>query len=176
MCLTVAFAWSMTASVLGQEPKSSPLARALATALDAAKLDAIAAPDPTEPDVFVAALYIPGMQLLTVSAKYPAPAALRGKLATKAYRDIYLDLNGGPASVSRVFVEDFGADGLHGRQGETQPFDSYEATDAHLVFDSKPGKQKLTEQEYRRLSSAADDQYCHMLSALLKELEHASQR
>ena len=104
--------------------------------MDAAKLDAIAAPDPTQPDVFVAALYIPGIQLLTVSAKYPAPGALRGKLATKAYRDIYLDLNGGPASVSRVFVEDFGADGLHGRQGETQPFDLYEATDAHLVFDS----------------------------------------
>jgi len=135
-CLAVAFAWTMTASVLGQEPKSSPLARALATALDAAKLDAIAAPDPTQPDVFVAALYIPGIQLLTVSAKYPAPGALRGKLATKAYRDIYLDLNGGPASVSRVFVEDCGADGLHGRQGETQPFDLYEATDAHLVFDS----------------------------------------
>ena len=59
-----------------QESKSAPLAKQLAAALDAAKLDSIAAKDPAAPDVFVAALYFPGMQLLVVSGKYSVPQLL----------------------------------------------------------------------------------------------------
>lgn len=51
------------AVVSAQESKSSSLAKQLAAALDAGKLDSIAAKDPASPDVFAAALYFPGMQL-----------------------------------------------------------------------------------------------------------------
>jgi hypothetical protein len=75
-----------------QETKSAALAKQLAAALAAAKLDSVAAKDPDQPDRYVAALYLPGRQLLAVSARYTAPALLNDKLAKKDYREIYIDL------------------------------------------------------------------------------------
>src|SRR5262245_18229028 len=60
-------------SVAAQTAKSAAAAKELAAALDAAKLDAIAAVDPADPTVYCAALYFPGSQILVVSAKYAAP-------------------------------------------------------------------------------------------------------
>ena len=54
---------------LAQESKSSALAKQLTAALEAGKLDCIAAKDPAAPDIFYAALYFPG-SLLVVSDKY----------------------------------------------------------------------------------------------------------
>ena len=48
-----------------QESKSAPLAKQLVQLLEAAKIDSIGAVDPTT-GAFVAALYIPGTQLLVV--------------------------------------------------------------------------------------------------------------
>src|SRR3954451_18669356 len=85
---------SAAASVSAQESKSAPLAKQLAAALDAGKLDSIAAKDPAAPDVVVAALYFPEMQLLVVSGKYAVPQLLESRVGRKEYRDVYLDLNG----------------------------------------------------------------------------------
>jgi hypothetical protein len=93
------------------DSRSSSVVKQLAAALDATKLDCIAAKDPARPDTFVAALYFPGSQLLVVSAKYSAPALLVDKLAKKDYRDVYLDLNGASMPGTKVFVEDAGANG-----------------------------------------------------------------
>src|SRR6476661_2308482 len=106
-----------------QESKSAPLAKQLVAQLDAAKLDSIAAKDPSNQDVYLGALYIKGFQLLVISNKYAVPAALDGRLSKKEYRDLYIDLNSSPA-VGRVFVEDLGADGLKARREDNQPFDS----------------------------------------------------
>ena len=76
MLMSVPAAWA-------QESKSAALARQLGAALDAAKLDSIAAADPTAPDVFNAALYFAGAQLLVVSAKYSAPLYLLERLGKK---------------------------------------------------------------------------------------------
>src|SRR5476649_1377985 len=73
------------AAASAQESKSAPLAKQLAAALDAAKMDSIAAPDPRAPDVFVAALYFPGMQLLVVSAKYTAPQLMTERLGKREF-------------------------------------------------------------------------------------------
>jgi hypothetical protein len=107
-----------------QESKSAPLAKQLAAALDAAKLDSIAAQDPATPGVYVAALYIPHVQLLAISGKYAAPQLLDQRLTKKEYRDIYLDLNG--AAEAKAFIEDFGIDRLKLRPDNQAP-DSYEA-------------------------------------------------
>src|SRR4051812_3584805 len=76
-------------ALFAQESKSAPLAKQLAAALDAGKLDSIAAKDPAAPDVFVAALYFPGMQLLVVSGKYAVPQLLESRVGRKEYRDVY---------------------------------------------------------------------------------------
>src|SRR5207237_4059780 len=59
----VVVALSCSSSVFAQDSKSAPLARQLAAALDAGKLDSIAAADPSAPDAFVAALSFPGLQI-----------------------------------------------------------------------------------------------------------------
>src|SRR6476620_6182340 len=86
-------ALSVASTVFAQDSKSAPLARQLAAALDQAKLDSVAARDPSHPDTFVAALYIPGVQLLVVSARYTAPQLLDPKLTQKNFKDVYIDLN-----------------------------------------------------------------------------------
>ena len=63
--------------------KSSVSAAALAKQLDKAKLQFIAAKDPTEPGRFIAAMLIPGASMMLVSAKYPSPALLNEKAAAR---------------------------------------------------------------------------------------------
>lgn len=170
-CLATIVALSLAAPAVGQESKSSGIAKALATALDAAKLDSIAAPDPTQPDVNVAALYFPGAQLLVVSAKYSVPTLLKDKLARREYREIYLDLNGASIPASKVFVEDFGADGLRAKPSENQAFDSYEAAGTRTAFDGNLSKPRRSEPEYLKMFAEADDVYRRMLTALLAQLK-----
>lgn len=170
-CLGVLLA--IAASAQAQDSKSAPLARQLAAALDAGKLDSIAARDPSAADVYIGALYIPGFQLLVIADKYPVPAALEGRLSRKEYRDLYIDLNSSPPA-ARVFVEDLGADGLKIRREDNQPFDSVEMRGVRTMFDSDWKKQKLSEDDYNKAFAAADDRYVQMLTALLAQLKKGS--
>jgi hypothetical protein len=167
-CLVLSLAGSASA----QESKSGPLARQLASALDAAKLDSIAAKDPAAPDVFFAALYYPGAQLLCVSGRYSAPQLLADRLAKKEYRDIYLDLNG--AGTDKVIVEDPGSDGLKAKRETNQPFDQVEMGGKRTMFDGEWKAQKLQEQDYLKTYSAADERYAQILTALLAQLKKTS--
>src|SRR5262245_10172005 len=130
------------AAAQAQESRSAPLARQLAAALDAAKLDSIGAKDPSAPDAFCAALYFPGAQLLVVAASYAAPQYLVDRLAKKEYRDIYLDLNGAAKANTKVFVQDGAADGLKAKSSDNQAPDSYEAAGKQTVFDGDAKRQK----------------------------------
>ncbi len=71
---------------VAQETTSAPLAKQLAAALDAAKLDSIAARDPADPAVYVSALYLPGIEFLTIAAQYPAAELLNTRIARKSSR------------------------------------------------------------------------------------------
>ncbi|OLC49885.1 MAG: hypothetical protein AUI64_02295 [Acidobacteria bacterium 13_1_40CM_2_64_6] len=172
--VAVALTLSVSATAFAQDAKSVALAKELAAALDAAKLDSLAAPDPSNPDTFVAALYFANMQLLVVSAKYTAPLLLIAKVAKKDYRDVYIDLNSASVPESKIFIEDLGADGLKAKREENQVFDTFEQAGKRTVFDSDWKKQKLTEQEYMKAFSGADDQYAHILTALLAQLKKTS--
>ena len=111
---------SLSSTAFAQESKSASLAKQLAAALDAAKLDSIAAKDPTAPDIFCAALYFPNSQLLVVSAKYTVPQLLNDRLNKKEYRDTYIDLNSASVPASKVFIQDAAADGLKAKISENQ--------------------------------------------------------
>src|SRR5215218_8143499 len=74
-----------------QESKSAPLAKQLSQVLDAAKMDIIAAADP-ETGGFVAALYIPGTQMLVISGKFGDAFVGPHRLSKKEYRELYMDL------------------------------------------------------------------------------------
>jgi hypothetical protein len=165
---------SAPAVASAQESKSAPLAKQLAAALDSAKLDAIAAKDPAAPDIFYAALYFPGVQLLVVSGKYSVPQLLTDRLTKKEYRDTYLDLNGASVPSTKVFLEDPGADGVKAKREENQPFDSFEADGKRTMFDGDWKKQKVSEQDYMKAFSAADERYTQILTALIAQLKKTS--
>ena len=161
-------------AAVAQESKSAPLAKQLAAALDAGKLDSIAAKDPDAPDVFVAALYFPGIQLLVVSGKYAVPQLLNERVGKKEYRDVYLDLNGAAAADSKVFIEDPGADGLKAKREDNQPFDQCEWAGKRTAFTGDWKTQKMSEQDYMKAFSTADDRYMQILTALLAQVKKTS--
>jgi hypothetical protein len=170
-CLAVVFALAPLGNALAQDSESAKVAKELAAALDAAKVDAIAAKDPTRPGTYVAALYFSGTQLLVISAQYSAPTLLDAKLGKKEYRDIYLDLYGAPMAGTKVFIEDFGPDGLKAKpEGDTAP-DSYEASGKRTAFDGKWDEQKLTESAYQQTFTAASGAYAKILTVLLEQLK-----
>jgi hypothetical protein len=154
-------------SLARQAPTSPPAVKQLTQVLDAAKLDAIAAADPSEPGRFVAALYIQGSQLLVVSAKYAAPSLLTAKLKTKEYRDIYMDLSAASVAGSKVFIIDSNCDGLAPKpEGDAGP-DSWEAGTRQVSFDGDWKKANLSEEAYRKAFSEADERYAKALALLI---------
>jgi hypothetical protein len=148
-----------------QSTKSGVAAKQLTAALDRQKLDAIAAPDPSDPGSFVAALYFQGAQLLVVSAKYSAPSLITTKLAKKDYRDVYIDLNAASVAGSKIFVMDASCDGLVAKPGDGGA-DTWEQGTANRVFDGDYKKAKLSEDEYGKAFSAADEKYAQILALL----------
>ena len=162
--LTVALAAS-------QESKSAQAAKELIQALDAAKLENIATADPSEPGAFVAALYIPGTQLLVVSAKYSAPALLTDRIAAKDYMSVYVDLQSASVRGTKVFVQDAGADGLRTKPDGDQAADTFEQSDKTISFDGDAKKAKMTDADYTKAYADADERYAKMLSALVAQVK-----
>lgn len=154
--------------------KSTPLAKELTRLMDEAKLDSVAAKDPSAPDRFVAALYFPGSELLVVSAKYTVPALLTQKLTNKDYKDVYVELNSASVIDSKVFIEDLMADGLRAKREPNQPFDTYDSHTIKIQFDNDWKKQKFSEEEYMKHFGTADDAYAKILTTLLAVLKKTS--
>jgi hypothetical protein len=163
---------SLASRASAQESKSAPLAKQLAAALDAAKLDSIAAKDPDGTDVFVAALYFPNMEFLAVSGKYSVPQLLATRLTQKEYRDVYLDLNG--AATAKTFIEDPGCDGLKAKRENNQASDTAEVEGKRTMFDGEWKAQKMSEQDYTKAFAAADERYARILAALLAQLKKST--
>ena len=168
--LTAVLSLLLVSGAFAQEGKSPALAKQLTAALDAAKLDSVAAKDPDQPDRYVAALYFPGAQLLVVSARYAAPALLDDRLAKKDHREIYMDLQGASIAETKVFIEDRGADGLKSTRSDGQVVDAHEGDGKRTAFDGDWKAQKLSEDSYLKAFSAADEQYSRMLTALIAGL------
>ncbi len=168
--LAMVFGLAPAATAVAQESKSAALVQKLTAALDAAKLDSIAAKDPSTPDTYVGSLYFPGLQILAVSAKYSAPALLDARLAKREYRDVYIDLNAAGSSGTKVFVTDLGVDGLRPDAGRDEPSDGYDADGKRVAFDGDSGAQQLSDEEYAKFFATADERYVRMLMAVLAEL------
>lgn len=161
---------ALGSSAMAQELKSVAIAKDLAAALDAAKLTAIAAKDPSAPEAFVAAMYFSGSQLLVVGARYAPAVLLNAKLANRDYQEIYIDLNSAAIAGSKIFIEDPGADGIKAEHRDNEAFDAIERGGKRTLFDDKWRKeQKLSEEEYAKLVTDADALYARLLQALLTQ-------
>jgi hypothetical protein len=159
---------------LAQTSNSATLALELAKLLDSMKVDSVAARHPAAPDQYVGALYFPGSQLLVVTAKYQVPELLNTKLASKEYRDVYIDLNSAGMPNTKMFVSDLGIDGLKARREDNQPYDTIEMAGKNWNFDGNWRAAKLSEEEYMKGYQQAEAAYVQMLQALLQELKKTS--
>lgn len=166
---------AMTASLAhAQDSKSAALAKQLAAALGAAKLDSVAAKDPSTTDGYVGALYIPGSQLLVVAAQYAAPTLLDARIAKKEYREVYIELNGATPVATRILIEDLGADGVRATREENTAFDSVELMGKRTMFDSDWKKQNISEQDYMSTFATTDARYVQLLSILIEQMKKGS--
>jgi hypothetical protein len=174
LCLAIAALWAVGISLTAfQNSKSATAAKQLAQALESAKLDSIAAADPADPSSFVAALYIPGSQLLVISAKYAAPALLTGKIKSKEYRDVYIDLSSAAIAGSKVFIIDQNCDGLASKPGDNGVPDTWEGGKQQVSFDGEWKKAKMTEQDYLKAFTDADEQYAKIVALLTAQAKQA---
>lgn len=176
VCLVTMLLATAGASGLAQTPasKSAPLAKELVAALEAKRLDSIAAKDPSAADVYVGALYMSGVQLLIVSGSYKEPILLDTRLLKKEYRDVYIDLNGASPVASRILIEDLGADGLKAKREKNAPVDTVDLMGKRTLFDSEWKKQKMSEDDYLKTFATADERYAQVLTALLSEVKKGS--
>jgi outer membrane lipoprotein-sorting protein len=132
------------------------------------KLDSVAG---QYADQIVGALYIPGTQLLVVTGK--TSAHFDPMLKQRAYRDVYIDLNGIP-DATKVFISDLGANGLRFKRENNQPYDSVDVAGKTIAFDGNWGKAKISEEEYTKTWQSYDDRYSQLLQALIAQLKKPS--
>ena len=152
-----------------QESASAAAAAELIRLLDERKLDSIAAHEVE--DLFVAALYVPGSQLLVVSSK-STPDRPNYLIAAKQYRDVYTELSAMRDHEEKIFVMDMGANGLHFRRRDRdEPFDIVEARGQSVSFNGEWGRRApISEDDYRAAYASGDERYTRMLRALAAEL------
>lgn len=173
----VALAVAVTCTpVAAQEAsKSAVLAKELAQLLDTKKLDSIAGADSQDLGTYVAALYYPGTELLVVSAKYAAPPLLTEKIGHKNYRDVYIDLNSAAVAGSKLWVEDLFADGLVARPGgDGLAADNCEMEGKKVVFNGEWKKAKMSEGDYTKAFTKADEAYARALQILINQLKSST--
>jgi hypothetical protein len=159
--------------VWGQAQSSASLVTELITLLEQHHLQTIAARPQSGQDLFVAALYIPKSELLTVSAHYTVPVLLQEEIYAHKYQDAYADLNSAAARTGKLFVEDLGADGLTPTAGPDGRFDIIDQEIARrTLLNGKWKDQQLSAEEYRRRFDAAESRYVQALTALIQELKN----
>jgi hypothetical protein len=153
------------------EGATPPLARELASLLQGKKLDVVAAR--LDGDTFVAAMLIPGSELLVVSAKYSAPTLINEKILNRKYRDAYMDLSTGSVADSKLLVEDLKADGLRAEK-QKDGFDIVTRGTAQPThFNGEWKKQNMSQEAYMKAFQDAETAYQAMLRALVAELKKA---
>jgi hypothetical protein len=162
--------WCFGFGLHAEESRSAPLAKELAALMTQQKLDAFAAKNPNEPNMFVAALLFPGVQLLVVAGQPIAPAATQVQLDQKQYADIYTTLQQAVVPESKIFFQDLKADGLHAKSPDAVDI-LYERVVTQTMFDGNPSKHHLTDAQYQQKFAAADAQYSQLLAILIDSLK-----
>ena len=166
----IVFLLVATSPAGAQERQSSALVGNLASLMTERQLEAMAAQDPESPDRFVAALLMPNVQLLIVSAQYPAPAELQAQLDRQKYRDVYTALHQPSAQPTRFFLMDIGCDGLGA--GDASVDVLYEKG-TQTLFDGRWKQQGLSEADYTKRVQDAETRYSRLLSILASSLKTA---
>jgi hypothetical protein len=160
---------------------SAAKVKELIALMQSKKLEAIAAKDPEGSGRFVAALHIPGVQLLVVSAAYSKPSELDSRLYYKDFMNAYVDLNTSVHSSDRMFIEDALCDGLIALPGKGNlARDSARLGAEQQVFDgdfagpNQRNSKKVSHEVYQKRFSTAEERYVRVLGLLIEEMKKMS--
>jgi len=161
--------------VLGDTPAghaaSAASAERLKQLLGTRGAEAIAAEDPEEAGLFVAALLLQG-QLLAVAARCNNAEYLRRQLEEQKFRDLYIDLHGCAIPATKFFVQDMGADGLRPQpESGAAPDIVYEKVSRVILLNGDWRKQDLDEKGYLSLFQTLDARYEQMLQRLIAAID-----
>lgn len=162
---------SVTVPAAAQDLRSGDVARQLTQLLETKKLDTFAVADAKNPGTYIAAMHIPGSQLLVVSAKYAAPAMLTELLARKDFRGVYVELSSASIPSSKLLVMDAYANGLMPKPSGDQPADSIDRGGTLSTFDGAWKKAKISEADYMKTYGDADAAYSQLLQLLVSQLK-----
>lgn len=160
-----------------QDSKTAALAKELAQLLASKQATYASAKVADEQGRYVAALLIPNVQLLVVSAQFKDTAYMDDRITRGMSQDVYIDLTSGSSVVTgtRVSLDDLRADGLMPkRDGDSPSGDACEIDGKRLTFDGDWKKQKLTEKDYLDGFAKADQQYSKYLTTLIQAVKKAS--
>jgi hypothetical protein len=146
-------------------------AKQLTSAMTERQLDVVAAADPENPNRYVAAMLIPGAQLLVVAAEYPNASELQALIGQRQYRDVYSALHQPSAQPTRLFFLDAGCDGVQVNRETVDVL--YEKGTNQVVFDGDWKKAKLSETQYQRKVQEAAEQYGRLLTVLRNSMPPA---
>ena len=159
---------------------SAAKVKELIALMQAKKLEAVAAKDPAGSGRFVAALHIPSVQLLVVSAAYSMPGELDSRLYYKDFMGAYVDLNTSVHSSDKTFIEDALCDGLIAVPGKSLARDSALLGKDKQIFDgdfAKPDQRnskKISHEDYHKKFNAAEERYARVLGVLIEEVKKLS--
>jgi hypothetical protein len=167
--------WAVTPTAAAEQGSRSSRAAALLTAaLHERKLEVIASRNPDQAGAFIAALYVPGSQLLVVTAPYAVAAVLDKYIADGKHMDVYLALNAADRQAERFFVMDMNADGLRRECAPGESFDSTIRGDSNVSFDGNWRVQAMTGAAYDARFAKDDEHYARLLEVLAGSLTEGS--
>lgn len=129
----------------------------------------IAAEDPGDATRFVAAMVLPDLQVLLVSAVYKAPVLLRERVLTRKYQDAYQDLHAASLPEGKIVIEDLLANGLAVKPAKGQGPDAATVDGRTVTFDGLWRKAKLSETEYTTAFQKAEQEYGRLLGLLIAQ-------
>jgi hypothetical protein len=145
------------------------LAALLAGAGGGAGAHFVAAEDPTDKTRFVAAMLLPDLQLLLVSASYTAPVLLRERVLTRKYQDAYQDLQAASVAAGKLVIDDLLANGLVVKPAKNQAADAATIAGRTITFDGQWRKAKVSEADYTSAFTTAEQEYTRLLALLIAQ-------
>jgi len=160
---------------------SATKAKELVTLLAEKKVEGVTAKDPEQASRFVAALLVPKVQLLVVSAVYSRPMDMEYRLYNKDFMNAYLDLKSSALASERVFVDDALGDGLVALPGKNLAHDSITTGADTIVFNGdfadprRKNQKKISQDDYMKAFGDADQRYARLLGILVDQLKKVSQ-
>ena len=107
-----------------------------------------------------------------IEADYEAPQLLDVKIVAGNYRDVYVDLNSSSPLETRLFVNDYGANGLI-RLPTDGIADRFTRANQELLLNGDWGGQQMSETSYSEAYSTADSDFAEMLSLLIAQVKES---